>query len=243
MSSLFYSHLNFFSLSTSFLYCNTGRGEMSSFFLFFIWYGSCKQHSVDVRGWFGMFFAMRGVLGIVRGSQAAEWAVKHNCTTSRFILHLIWPPPQTHFFFHFSVSFGQFFLSGNLFENYIMYAGYFFHFFLIIWLRGIPVFIFFQFFFFIFPAYRLWYYLKCSIHLFLYHILHYSPWVILHLMVVYFLFFHISHSSFSCFVVILPNILLHLFLYERKNLSFSLCSFTLSIIIVLVSFLFLFYVI
>ena len=139
MSRLFYSHLNFFSLSTSFLYCNTGRGVMSSFFLFFIWYGSCKQHSVDVRGWFGMFFAMRGDLGIVRGSQAAEWADKHNCTTSRFILHLIWPPPQTHFFFHFSVSFGQFFLSGNLFENYIMYAGSFFLFFLIIWLRRIEI--------------------------------------------------------------------------------------------------------
>ena len=139
MSRLSSQHSHFFSLSTSFLYCNTGRGVMSSFFSFFIWYGSCKQHSVDVRGWFGMFFAMRGVLGIVRGSQAAEWAVKHNCTTSRFILHLIWPPPQTHFFFHFSVSFGQFFLSGNLFENYIMYAGNFFHFFLIIWLWDLKI--------------------------------------------------------------------------------------------------------
>ena len=40
MSSLFSQHLNFFSLSTSFLYCNMGRGVMSSFFLFFfvVWF-------------------------------------------------------------------------------------------------------------------------------------------------------------------------------------------------------------
>ena len=134
MSSLFYSHLNFFSLSTSFLYCNTGRGVMSSFFCFL--FGMVLASSIQLMSEVGcgMFFAMRRGLGIVRGLQAAEWAVKHNCTTSRFILHLIWLPPQTHFFFHFSVSFGQFFLSGNLFENYIMYAGSFFWFFLIIWL-------------------------------------------------------------------------------------------------------------
>ena len=114
MSSLFFQHLNLFSLSTSFLYCNTNRATMSSFFSFnrfrrglneWMQYGMVL--AAAFRGCVGMFVALRRGLGIVRGSWAARWAGKHFHSTSRFNLHL---KNQYSEFFFFSFFYLVWFL-------------------------------------------------------------------------------------------------------------------------------------
>ena len=130
MSSLFSQHLNFFSLSTSFLYCNMGRGEMSSFFLFFfvVWF---LQAATGNR------------LGRGKGKSAARWAGKETHTTSRFNLHLIKAAFTWHFFFCFSVLFWPLYSTSTHFENSFQVCRLYFLFFLIIWLRKTASFTFF----------------------------------------------------------------------------------------------------